>query len=399
MVILLLNQYYPPDVAPTGQYLHDVARRLVRRGHEVHVLASRAAYTGDRRYAARETIDGVDVQRVGGLPLGRANLLLKAIDDGWFLLQLAWRLRRIRPTPDFILCLTTPPFVGVLARACRHRTIPYGHWVMDLYPDVLFAHGMVPPGSWTARRLAGLARYAIGGGRFAAGLGPDMAARLRPYAGEAAIVAIPLWPLNGNSPDDDRAVPALRSERGWTPDEIVLMYSGNMGLGHRFEEFLAVADATADDPALRWVFAGGGTRRGEIEAFAAAHPAARLEMLPYVEADRLAAHQLCGDVHLMSLDNRWKGCMIPSKVQAVCRLGRPIIFVGGRDSSPAQWLTRYEAGWVIDEGDTAALKDAVRQARNPDERARRGAGARRLADDVFDVERNANRLCDLVDKI
>ena len=39
---LLLNQFYPPDAAPTGVYLHDVARGLVAAGHEVrraHVAA------------------------------------------------------------------------------------------------------------------------------------------------------------------------------------------------------------------------------------------------------------------------------------------------------------------------------------------------------------------------
>ncbi len=46
MRILLLNQFYPPDVAATGQLLGDVAAALAQRGHEVHVLCSRGAYGG-----------------------------------------------------------------------------------------------------------------------------------------------------------------------------------------------------------------------------------------------------------------------------------------------------------------------------------------------------------------
>ncbi len=269
--------------------------------------------------------------------------------------------------------------------------------MMDLYPDVLFAHDMVRPGSWIARRLAGLARFTIGGGAFAVALGPDMAARLAPYAGTARVETIPLWSL-GDATADENAVHTLRQERGWADTDTVFMYSGNMGRGHRFGDFLAAVDATAGSPAIRWVFAGGGKRRREVERFAEAHPDAGLQLLPYAPPDQLAAHQLSGDVHLMSLDNRWKGCMIPSKVQAVCRLGRPLIFVGGHDSSPAQWIARYEAGWVIDEGDVAALLDAVASALDPGERARRGAGARRLAEEVFDPEKNADRLCDLIEK-
>ena len=31
-------------------------------------------------------------------------------------------------------------------------------------------------------------------------------------------------------------VMALRKSRGWNDDELIVMYSGNMGLGHLFDE-------------------------------------------------------------------------------------------------------------------------------------------------------------------
>jgi glycosyltransferase involved in cell wall biosynthesis len=398
MNILLLNQYYPPDLAPTGGYLHDLAKRLAARGHQVRVLASRTSYNGDHRYAGRETMDGVEIRRIGGLNVGRRRLLLKACDYAWFLLRLAARLRGLRPAPDFILCLTTPPFAGALVRAFRKRGAAYGHWVMDIYPDVLFAHGMLDAGSWTARRLAGLARYTFGGGAFAIGLGPDMAERIAAYTPPSCRVeAIPLWPP-ASVEAGAAAAQAARKTRGGADGETVFMYSGNMGLGPRFGEFLGAVEATATDTAIRWVFSGGGKRRAQIERFAASHPDARLELMPYVESERLAAHLLSADVQLMSLDRRWEGCMIPSKLQAICRLGRPILFVGGRDNSPARWIVEYEAGWVVAEDDTDGLRDAVQSARNPAERARRGAGAQRLAAALFDPVKNGERLCELIEQ-
>ena len=38
--LLLINQYYPPDEAPTGLMLESVAEELVAMGHEVTVLCS-----------------------------------------------------------------------------------------------------------------------------------------------------------------------------------------------------------------------------------------------------------------------------------------------------------------------------------------------------------------------
>ena len=48
MKILLLNQYYLPDVAATGQLLGDLAESMVRQGHEVHVICSLRAYRGGK---------------------------------------------------------------------------------------------------------------------------------------------------------------------------------------------------------------------------------------------------------------------------------------------------------------------------------------------------------------
>ena len=46
--VTLVNQFYPPDLAPTGRLLEDVADELAARGHEVRVVCSRAAYGAGR---------------------------------------------------------------------------------------------------------------------------------------------------------------------------------------------------------------------------------------------------------------------------------------------------------------------------------------------------------------
>ena len=47
---------------------------------------------------------------------------------------------------DLTLCLTTPPYVGwTVRRALGGRAARMAHWIMDLYPDVLAAHGSAGP--------------------------------------------------------------------------------------------------------------------------------------------------------------------------------------------------------------------------------------------------------------
>ena len=44
---ILINQYFPPDAAPTGLMLELVAKELVDLGHEVTILCAKGRYAGE----------------------------------------------------------------------------------------------------------------------------------------------------------------------------------------------------------------------------------------------------------------------------------------------------------------------------------------------------------------
>ena len=245
MRILILNQFYPPDAAPTGQVAHDLARCLVARGHEVTALASRRSYSGEALYPAQDVIDGVVVQRLTALSFGPKNHMRKLLAYASFYAATAGRLARLRPRPQVVVALTTPPYIGLLVRLVglvrRWRRV---HWIMDLYPDVMAAHGMLgggPMGRLAAAVLRWLTRRELAGATAVLTLGPDMAERCRRYVRPATRLEwVALWAADGLFAADEAAVCSLRRERGWD-GRLVLLYSGNMGLGHRFGEFLDAA--------------------------------------------------------------------------------------------------------------------------------------------------------------
>lgn len=404
MRLLLINQYYPPDTAPTGQYLHQLARALVAQGHEVTVVCSRSAYHGSEVYAARETLDGVRIVRVRATGLGRRSGLGKALDYLSFYAALLLRMLRPGLRADVVVALTTPPYLGLLAKwAARWKGAACVHWIMDIYPDVLAAHGSLSEGSLAYRALSHVARRAFLGSPLILCLGDDMAARLRRYVGptdaeRARVVSVPLWSDAILRPWTETASPDLRAAQGWGAEDLVLMYSGNMGRGHRFGEFLEAAGRLAQERSIRWVFAGGGARREEVEEAARLHPDWRVQVLPYAPLDRLRDHLCSAYVHLVSLDTAWQGCMVPSKFQGIFAVGKPVIFVGAADNSLAQWIRASGGGWVVPEGDVEALIAAIDEARDPAVRARRGAAARAFAERHFDGTTNLRQLARLIER-
>jgi len=399
MRFLLLNQFYPPDVAPTGQYLHDLARSLVQRGHQVKVFCSRRSYNGAKTFLPREQMDGVEIVRLAATGFGRRGFLGKIADYTSFYGRLLSALIFERQRPDVILSLTTPPYIGLLAKlaawrhGCRHA-----HWIMDLYPDVMFAHGMAQKHGLLAHLLSRLTCWQFKGADRIFTLGPKMADRILAYCDNlnSRICWIPLWSTSEPVAWPDHEPNPLRSARGWSSDDVIFLYSGNMGLGHRFNEFLEAARQLADSK-VRWVFAGDGKRRSEIEAFAKSNPVARIQFLEGVPYAQLRAHLCSADVHLASMDSAWQGTMVPSKLQGSFAVGRPVLYVGGRDCETALWILQSGGGWVVDENDSPGLLRAIQQASDPEERRRRGHAALEFARGNFLKSASCGRFIEMLE--
>jgi hypothetical protein len=467
MHLVFLNQYYPPDAAPTGVMLAAVAKQLVEDGHEVTVLCASGGYavatgsakcegTSEKRPGeapGRERREpAARVIRIGATRFGRGTFAGKLADYASYYAGVKWKLMTLRPRPDRVVALTTPPYLSILARMfSKLRGGDHAHWVMDLYPDVMVAHGMLKQKSPLHRLLARLTRFGFGGKRCAAvlTLGPDMAGRVGKHCAVPArsVEAVPLWggvksdrwkgirgrgggvpsdqcrvisgrsgmgegrcaldggvarggPVAAEEGRDEDAVMALRRARGWGDDELVVMYSGNMGLGHRFGEILEAAEAFGIDhggrPAIRFAFYGGGKRRGEIEGFLRNHPAAPVELHDYAPAETLAAHLQSADVHLASLAAEWTGTMVPSKLQGVFGVGRPVVFIGSAESSLGRWVRESGGGWQVEPGDVDGLRTALEGAANSGERHRRGGLAAAFAREHFDRETNVREIAGIL---
>ena len=132
MKFLLINQFFSPDDAPTGQLLADVARALAAEGHSVTVVCSRTVYAGG---GANPDLPGIEVQRLRTTSFGHGNTPRLAAYAS-FLAGAFWRAV-FGPRPDVILTLTTPPLLSLagsfvkLLRGAKHFI-----WEMDVYPDI-----------------------------------------------------------------------------------------------------------------------------------------------------------------------------------------------------------------------------------------------------------------------
>ena len=115
MRILLLNEYFHPDVASTAQHSAELALALACQGHDVTVLTGRRVYDGGEQLLPKtELWQGVRIWRVASVGLAKTARWQRALHFASLLMTLAWRLLWLGSF-DAVVAMTTPPLISWLA--------------------------------------------------------------------------------------------------------------------------------------------------------------------------------------------------------------------------------------------------------------------------------------------
>jgi colanic acid biosynthesis glycosyl transferase WcaI len=77
--------------------------------------------------------------------------------------------------------------------------------------------------------------------------------------------------------------------------------------------------------------------------------------LAYRDAADLVGHFASCHIGLVTQEDAALGCVVPSKCYPFLSAGRPFLFVGPAQATPALLIERYGCGWRIAPGDIDAL--------------------------------------------
>lgn len=381
MRILLLNQFFWPDASATSQLLTDLARGLAERGHDVYAVSADTSYavpSGDSAplvTMVRVKSSGFRRGKVGRV-LSYASFYAGAVFH-----------TLTAPRPDLVLTLTTPPLISLLGtinkglRGSRHFI-----WEMDVYPDVAVDLNYFQAGGWMAGVTGVLADWSRRNADGIIALGECMKARLkaRRIPDDRIFVA-------DNWADSSSIVPLPRPSA--QDGRLVLLYSGNLGLAHDLNTLTGAIDNLKFDPRFEFVFVGSGARRDELATFIVEHDLANVRLIPYVERESLGESLARGDIGLVTQREECCGSVVPSKVYGLLAAGRPILFIGPRNATPARIIERFRCGWQVDCGDVTGLTQLLRNlGESPAEVANAGKLARQALLENFDLPIGVERI-------
>ena len=322
MRILFLNQYFPPDPAPTGVLFREIADEFARLGHEV------------------DFVDAAQDYRAGQGKGGRMKRELGAL----------WRMFRegcARPRADVVISGTSPPCLAVVAdRIARKHRAAHVHWAMDVYPDLAVELGEVRRGSLVERFATSAMRRAYRRATAVVALDADMAVRLAAHDIEPETIR-PWVPGGILASLPRKAAP----EPPWT-----WIYSGNLGRAHEWETLLgAQALLESRGVGARLVFQGGGPAWPAAQARAAALGLRNVEWRGYVTEAELPASLLRCEVLAATQLPAVQGLLWPSKLALMSALPRPLLFIGPPQGAVAAWLRDLKTAATFAPGDAEGV--------------------------------------------
>jgi glycosyltransferase involved in cell wall biosynthesis len=409
MQLIFVNRFFYPDHSATSQLLSDLAFGLAKRGETVTVITSRLRYDApDEPLPARETIDGVNVERVWTSRFGRRRLLLRLFDYLTFYLSAMLMLLRLGKRGAIVIAMTDPPMLhALLAPITKLRGGQQINWLQDVFPEVAEALGVGHRFAFAFPVLRWIRNTALRRAKLNVVLGDIMAGRLEQVGVDPSrIRVLPNWAdceaIHPIAPDAN----TFRS--AWNlSGNFVVGYSGNLGRAHDIETLLTAirmleseGSESGPAPSIRWLFIGGGALFDEMKRETAKRGLKSVTFQPYQPRERLSESLSVADVHLVSLRPELEGLIVPSKFYGVAAAGRPTIFIGSGDGELARLIARSCSGVQVNMGNGPALAAAIQAlAKNRDGCRQMGERARALCEARFSKKASIEAWQDLLTEI
>ena len=371
--ILVVSQFFTPEMGAPAARFHDFGRLLVERGHEVTLLTGFSnspagivpeAYRG--RLRMHEEIDGVQVRRVWLYASPRLSTLTKSLGFASFAADASLSALFANLSADVVIATSPPPTVaipGILAARRLRAGLVVD--IRDIWPEAILQSGRLRSRT-LVRALEAVERRAYQTADAITVVTEGKRARLiEKGVPPEKIEVLP----NGvdlsrfASFGKDEAPPSVLQEHGVDPGRFLVLYAGVFNPPQGLDVLLdAMRALTTREPelaeAVQLVLVGDGSQRERLQARARREGLSQLvKFLPIQPREGIPSLLRAADALAVTLRPRRDVHTIPSKIYECLASGRPVLV--SADGAPAEIIAESGAGLASPAGDAAALADSL----------------------------------------
>jgi glycosyltransferase involved in cell wall biosynthesis len=422
MRILWLHQYFATPKGWGSLRQYEFAKRWAEAGHTVDVVCTPAydATLGERGALRRLEADGVTLHVCGAAYRPQMGFARRVCSFLHFMVYALGYLIRHRAEHD-VMIVSSGPLTNLIPALWGKwvQRLPFAFEVLDVWPDAAIEAGVLKNRvlrALSSRLEAAGYRYASRIVTCSTGMSARVYAKLQGARGSTLVDSEPyrdylsgkvrpfakiVTIAHGSTPVAPSECARLRKRlcqaNGWAEDVCIVLYMGAMGLSNAMDDLVVAMRETRDAKSLVWLFAGGGKEEGKVRRQLSQSRGVFLGKVSHAEMVETCAAADVNVVTFMHAPLFFENS--PNKFFDGIAAGLPAVF--NRTTWLEPWLKAYGCG-IVCTGEEAGAEMA-RQLRllaaDADRRRAMGAGARRLAEEVFSRDRLAAEYLEILREI
>lgn len=399
MKILILTQYYPPEIGAPQNRLHELAVRLQANGVQIEVLTALPNYPKmevqeayRKRQNREENIDGIPVHRSWIYVSQSKGILARLLNYFSFVWTAYWRGRKLKSF-DYLMVESPPLFLGFTAMALSKKLKAKLIFnVSDLWPESAEKLGIVQNQLFLKLAYQLEAKcyeraYLITGQT--QGIVADISKRFPTKE--------VYWLPNGVNIDfynpSHINEGGFRKKHGFSTSDILFFYGGILGHAQGLDVILHAANLLRDLPNIQFILQGSGPEKEKLQNLKSSLKLANVHFLEPVSKQEMPAVLKAIDVALVPLKKLplFEGA-IPSKVFEALAMEVPLL-LGVDGEARKHFIDNAAAGWFFEPENETALAHCVRKlAMNPAEIQIAGKNGRQYVSSNFNRDQIAASL-------
>jgi len=371
MKILIYGINYAPELTGIGKYSGEMGEWLVKEGHDVTVFTAMPYYPEweihskfKGKWWHKEIIGGAKVYRSPlYVPKGISSLK-RIIHELSFLFNSSfyWTRSLFQKKYDLIICVSPPFHIGILPffYSKLKKTILVTH-IQDLQVDAAKDLNMLT--NPTALNLMFKAeKKLLKNSTFVSTLTKGMSDRVEGKGiSKDKIIMLPNWvdlEMMRPLPKDK----SLRSKFGIPSDDIVILYSGNMGEKQGLDILIDVAESFKDRTNIHFILVGSGVGKQRLQEMAIGKQLDNIKFYPLQPYEDLPALLATADIHLVLQKKSASDLVMPSKLTGILAVGGSAIITALPGTSLHEVTAQYNMGIICEPESSGALKKAIETA-------------------------------------
>jgi hypothetical protein len=379
--IILVSQYFPPEIGATQTRMQAFAEYLAARGHQVTVITE---FPNHPHGVMPSEYRGRVLEDDRSNPYRILRVWVKTNPEKTRSTRLAFYLSytglatAVAPFAggaDVVLATSPPLFAAAAGLAiARLKRAPFVLDVRDLWPTAAVSLNELSPGvvltaaEFVERLLYRQAAVVIGVTRPFC----DYVDRVRDTEPKAVLIpngTLDLFFSNGD--------PSARKRLGVPGDRFLVTFAGTHGIAQALPSILDAAEQTDSD--IEFAFIGEGPAKEALVRSARARDLANVTFHPHFPLEEVAPILAASDALLVPLSAATTfDDFVPSKLFDFMATERPVILSARGEA--ARLLERAGAGIAVEPEDPAALAAAARWlAEHPREAEQMGSRGREFA--------------------